>query len=554
MDHSSHGGGHDMGHMGHEHMSMTMTTPNNGTVDESYFFAYPSHKGWLYLHILFMFLGWVVVLPLSISFFFISFRLYLQSQIAFIAATAVGAAFGSIYKGLTPDLYPNNAHSKFGYFLYFLIALQIFLVAVGRIIEASCHARSSGQVRFMRVPRVSSDGIGRHSRDSGNGGSFSLNSSTENLTEAEGYSHYNHSSEADEDEDPLVEKWDSENNQRQKSWFKTRLHDFSHYISLQLEKFLSRYTPWLITPRISRFFNHLNRFLLLLFIPLGFTATTTGLITASGIFKASSVFNGLAHWIKGGIFVHYGFITLLRYLGCFSTLGWHWPIVPSTDGISFETIESSLIAIYGFSNLFLEHLAAWGGKWTHGDLQHLGISFMFLGCGVLGLLVGMVAPKGTPNPVPALVVFLLGLLMGSHHQASALSSRVHLQWGMLLSAAAVLRGLTYVIYPRMTQLALGAQRDGGDCGDGGDQADQANKPSRPLTEILTSFSLIAGGGVFMASARDTVQAMENRNLDPGFGLTVVVGFTAMGMAWVTAVVAVGGLVGKRCGGGRGVGV
>lgn len=61
MDHGSHSD-HDMGHMAHEHMSMI--APNNGTVDESYYFAYPSHKSWLYLHILFMFFGWVVVLPL----------------------------------------------------------------------------------------------------------------------------------------------------------------------------------------------------------------------------------------------------------------------------------------------------------------------------------------------------------------------------------------------------------------------------------------------------------------------------------------------------------
>lgn len=31
------------------------------------------------------------------------------------------------------------------------------------------------------------------------------------------------------------------------------------------------------------------------------------------------------------------------------------------------------------------------------------------------------------NPMPALVIFLLGILMGSHHQTTALSSTVHKQ-------------------------------------------------------------------------------------------------------------------------------
>jgi len=36
----------------------------------------------------------------------------------------------------------------------------------------------------------------------------------------------------------------------------------------------------------------------------------------------SGVFNGLAHFIKGGIFFMYGLLTLGRWLGAFSDLGW----------------------------------------------------------------------------------------------------------------------------------------------------------------------------------------------------------------------------------------
>lgn len=34
------------------------------------------------------------------------------------------------------------------------------------------------------------------------------------------------------------------------------------------------------------------------------------------------VFNGLAHFIKGGIFFLYGILTLGRWLGAFADLGW----------------------------------------------------------------------------------------------------------------------------------------------------------------------------------------------------------------------------------------
>lgn len=38
--------------------------------------------------------------------------------------------------------------------------------------------------------------------------------------------------------------------------------------------------------------------------------------------EGSSIFNGLAHWIKGGIFFWYGILTLGRWAGCFGELGW----------------------------------------------------------------------------------------------------------------------------------------------------------------------------------------------------------------------------------------
>lgn len=83
------------------------------------------------------------------------------------------------------------------------------------------------------------------------------------------------------------------------------------------------------------------------------------------------------------------------------------------------------------------------------------------------------------NPIPALVILLLGIMMSSHTQDSMISSMVHKQWGNLLTGASFARGLTYVLAwlrpPRSVY------------------------PSRPPTELLTAFGLISGGIIFMAS-------------------------------------------------------
>lgn len=83
------------------------------------------------------------------------------------------------------------------------------------------------------------------------------------------------------------------------------------------------------------------------------------------------------------------------------------------------------------------------------------------------------------NPIPALVILLLGIMMSSHTQESMVSSMVHKQWGDLLTGASLSRALTYLLtYLRPPTSVY---------------------PSRPPTELLTSFGLIAGGIIFMAS-------------------------------------------------------
>jgi hypothetical protein len=86
------------------------------------------------------------------------------------------------------------------------------------------------------------------------------------------------------------------------------------------------------------------------------------------------------------------------------------------------------------------------------------------------------------NPIPALVILLVGIMMSSHTQHTMLSSMVHKQWGQLLLGASLVRGLTYVlVYLRPPKSIY---------------------PSRPPTELLAAFGLISGGVIFMASVRE----------------------------------------------------
>lgn len=86
------------------------------------------------------------------------------------------------------------------------------------------------------------------------------------------------------------------------------------------------------------------------------------------------------------------------------------------------------------------------------------------------------------NPIPALVILLLGIMMSSHQQSSMISTMIHKQWGNLLSGASFTRALTYVIlYLKPPKSTL---------------------PSRPPTELLTAFGLTSGGIIFMASVSD----------------------------------------------------
>lgn len=291
---------------------------------------------------------------------------------------------------------------------------------------------------------------------------------------------------------------------------------------------------------------------------LGFFTLGSGTVVYGGVFRGDNIFNGLAHSVKGGIFFWYGLLTLGRWMGCFAEFGWAWNVKPPVRAVntwkarvpSAEFVESFVIFIYGASNVWLEHLAAWGDAWSAMDFEHVSISIMFFGGGLCGMLVEssrirdflnstIVTSNATPklqlqndllsppktysfsmNPFPGLIILLLGLMMSSHHQSSMISTMVHKQWGALFVGFAIARAVTYMllfISPPSSYL-----------------------PSRPPSELISSFCLISGGLIFIASNKNTVSAMEHHGLHAMLPFTVTVGLTVFLMAWVIIVLAIKG--------------
>lgn len=245
-------------------------------------------------------------------------------------------------------------------------------------------------------------------------------------------------------------------------------------------------------------------------------------------------------------------------MGSFAEFGWAWNLKPSAAIVgspkaaipSAEFVESFLIFLYGATNVFLEHLGGWGGEWSAGDLEHVSIAVMLFGGGLCGMLVEsrtirdpltsptMSLPKmsstetsvefwQTPktygfstNPLPGIVILLLGLMMSSYHRSSTIATMLHIQWGTLLMGAALARGVTYPLL----HLAPPA----------------SYLPSRPPSEFVVAFCFISGGLIFMASNHDMIASMEAHDLDAMFTFTVLMGASTFLMAWTITILAVKG--------------
>ena len=485
-------------------------------------------------------------------------RLSLVTQLAFLGFHSFGLLLGTIYSGKTPDLYENNVHSKIGWIVTWIIVAQCVIglvklaARIGKPQEASAEEQTSflpisTEVLAQHRATLYQDAY-RYSQDSGHftasepSRSQSISSMQEQNEEEERKLHEYDDAHADAEAD---------HTEKQGLLGNAKVQRAATRITAVLSKRAMRV--------LSLMYDATECISLL----LGFAAIVSGAVVYGGVFRGNSIFNGLAHTVKGGIFFWYGLLTLGRWMGCFAEMGWAWNVKPPIGVISSrkaripsaEFVESFVIFLYGASNMWLEHLAAWGDAWSAQDFEHVSISIMFFGGGLCGMLVEskrireflntsiltssaahgsqstrehLNPPKTYPfsmNPFPGLIILLLGLMMSSHHQASMVSTMVHKQWGTLFVGFALARAVTYIL----TYLA----------------PPSSYLPSRPPSELISSFCLISGGLIFMASNKDTVAAMEYHNLHAMFPFTVTMGFTSFLMAWTIIVLAVKGWAMRR---------
>ena len=443
------------------------------------------------------------------------------SQFVFLASNALGLVTGVIYNANTPDLYQNNAHHKIGWIATWIMSAH---TVVGFL--RSC--KKLEKPRFIPIKSTAY----RWSQDSGMPAS-------PRASDVE--------TPVDEFEDLPMEE---------KRGLLGGNNAVSNFFTSKIQALLSsRLMSWLDIP-----YEIVDRSSLI----LGFIALTTGFVTYGGHFRDREVLSGLAHFIKGGIFFWYGLLCLGRVMGSFADLGWSWNVKPpalmvgsrKASVASAEFFESLLIFIYGCMNVFLEHLGSEDGKWSAGDLEHMAISVMFFGGGLCGMLIeskrvrsllnsSFVTTNNTPeafvqsvdvhheprhygsstNPLPAIIILLLGIMMSSHTQVSPVSTMMHKLWGTLFFGAALARGVTYItvyLSPPTSYL-----------------------PSRPPSEVVVSFCLISGGLLFMSSASDIIHGMEMYGIHAMVFFTIVMGLSAFLMAWEIVVLAIKGWAVRR---------
>lgn len=310
----------------------------------------------------------------------------LFAQIVFFTLNALGVALAISYNTLTPDLYPNNAHHKIGWIITLVSTVKISITLLGRVVRI-----------FTGRTKVRQDGPGHPF----------MSVALQDLSPVEGSldrSYLSHSTgygsetdvgslqgDGDDKSDKLYIGMDDE----VEDTLLPLAHPYPRLSSQVTRLVSSTLRKYLIA--VLRMFNYM-------ILPFGSVAIATGIVTYGRFFVRSSMnftlhkdsltysqeghtmFGGLAHWIKGGVFVWLGLFTLGRWCGSFAELGWAWNIRPSREEAwrpSAEFVESALICFYGCTNIFLEHISAWGGRWTGRDLQHVAITVLFIGGGAV---------------------------------------------------------------------------------------------------------------------------------------------------------------------------
>lgn len=372
---------------------MDMSTPEASMLDvarDPTYFTHSEHITAIYTHIVLSTLAWVVVLPLAIMLTIARSKLKVLAQFAFLAVNGVAIFASIVYNAQTPDLYENNSHHKIGWAVTWIASIWSFMGLLTLYTDGKGDAveqysallqpmTQDAMQEYDQFQAFKPQGA-RWSGDSGQGTERNTNS----LSQGSRSNSWNTSSSGTFPQHVEEEPYDE---------IEVNTEKQSRFRNAAVDGFLSSHVPRYISGSLLQIFNItfavLTRFQAL----LGFLALMTGMVTFSGIAKGGQVFSVLAHFIKGGIFFWYGLLTLGRWMGCFADFGWAWNLKPGAEIVgkgkaripTAEFTESFVIWLYGVTNVFLEHLSAWGDEWSTQDLEHVAITIMFAGGGMVSL-------------------------------------------------------------------------------------------------------------------------------------------------------------------------
>lgn len=491
------------------------------------------HKGALYMHVGLISVAMVVVYPLCMVMNNVLSTWYLAGLTLHSAMVVLALLNYFQFMQSAPDLYPGNALTRMSWILLFSTFIHWFFALLKTGLN---YVQGTNEGRYSQLyDDESQDLVGSEARNEGP--SSALFSDSFEI--------------ADEENEYKTPPGPGQNGPGEKGpaspSFAKLLN--SRWVRKWVQNFGSS------TVRISQILNWGHFFFHLVYIPTG--------VAVLGCFgRGNSVFNMLAHFIKGGIFFSLGMLYLARYCGSYAAYGWAWnhKFVTDTEtrisrwarfqssGLcTMEMVESSLILVYGCTNIFLEHLANPGGEWSAKDLQHASIALMYIGCGFCGVItesklatwryeramqavqdieetttsrIVKASPGFSPNPFPIITVFWTGILMSKHEQASHLSTEIHTQWGNMFILGCGFRFLSYILL-----LVAPPEKN-------------PTKVPRSITELIVSFSLLCGGLIFMESCDPVVLAFEYRGFTSMFTLNVSLGVVTLLMAWQIALFAI----------------
>ncbi|THH33652.1 hypothetical protein EUX98_g527 [Antrodiella citrinella] len=567
---------------GHHHMGPPKTVLNETEILRSHAPTPPSyytvdfedavsgehgHAGLMGAHIIFMSLAFFGALPVGIALRSVKHAWHGFSMILFYVFVILGLAAGGLYNKLTPNMYEGNKHGLQGYLILLLavgISTMDLIALVSRLVGYITAVRS-GEETFGVRAAWNIIVLDREAHTRADPAEYSnLVAEPEEYDAAElkaremeeeaeaepihiRRAHFvepidtsiapNHDNHDDHDDHDETAQWANSvepPGDRGSLHSDDTLHETTHWIS----------TKTSLLKRIGRgIFATAERILVF----AGYLQVVTGIVDYTGGCRQNWINGCLAHLIKGSIFWAYGLVTFARFLGSFSSLGWAWNRAPSRSYPSAEFVESFVIFLYGITNTWMERFGALpGDPFTTKQVQHISIAVMFWFAGLVGMGIESkrvrrwlasgstaavpVAKRSQEavaeppsyiasfNPFPALCIGITGAAMAAHAQEYVFQVQIHMLWGNLLTAFAVLRCLTYFF------MWLGPPR--------------SILPSRPPTEALASFFLACGGLVFMFSMEEvTIAAMRRGHDDMMMFLNVAVAVTCLAFCWTLGVVA-----------------